>query len=603
MRVLRFISFLLFAVLIFPGLAEPVENQIETIDFWRRNYEEMRPENDVRAKRAHEIFTRLVNTAGGRPGVVPRLFISKSEPRNISLPIAIPDGSVIISGRTLDICSRDTKAADDRLAFVLGHELAHLLKDDFWHVKFFNAIKAAEAEKRSDAKTLAELREIAGSTDQVLAKELQADEFGIVYASMAGFNTRAVVDDDKVNFFIEWLQAVDPTYSDNAPRDPDHPTPEQRAETIKARLRQVLKNVEIFELGVAFYRTGQFERAISAFQRFLTYFPSREVYHNLAASHHQLAVKYYGGKAGGEVPLFRMSVAIDPRTRAAEIAPRGAEDAEYLFGKHLKEAIELYQRAIQQDPGYVRSYNNLACALILRGEEGDAYRAIAMLKDSLKIEPGGKDALNSLGVAFFYAENPEKAKSCFLDARKIDPAYDLPLFNLGRLALEQGNEGECKKFWSEYIEMDKKSPWAAVAKKFLGIESPEAPSSRAGVREREKVLGLETGAYDEEVPKDWGSPRTEIAPLERYPYKLNSFANNVMTVSQNKEIKLILAFRDFSGKTGRDVGMGCSKEDVVARYGEPDKDLESQAGFTLVYESSGIAFNFQERKVVSWILF
>ena len=167
-----------------------------------------------------------------------------------------------------------------------------------------------------------------------------------------------------------------------------------------------------------------------------------------------------------------MSIEIDPRTRASGISLRGGEDPAYLFADHLRKAIELYQRAISQDPNYVYAYNNLACALILRGEEGDAYKAIALLKDSLKIEPARSDTLNSLGVAFYYAENPARAKDCLLEALKVDPAYDLSLFNLGRLALQLGNESECRKYWSEYLKIDKKSPWAAVARKFLGIESP-----------------------------------------------------------------------------------------------------------------------------------
>ena len=170
----------------------------------------MRPENDPQAKRAYEIFDRLIRAAGSRPGIVPRLFIAKTEPRNISLPISIPDGSIIISKKTLEICAKDPGLSDDRLAFVLGHELAHLLKDDFWHMKFFSAIKSAEKEKPSDAKLLSEIKEIVGTTDQVLAKELQADEFGIIYASMAGFNTSAIVTDDNVNFFAEWLKGRRP---------------------------------------------------------------------------------------------------------------------------------------------------------------------------------------------------------------------------------------------------------------------------------------------------------------------------------------------------------------------------------------------------------
>lgn len=599
MRVFRLILFLVLAVLIFPSSSRSFENQMETIDFWQRQYEELKPENDLRAKRAHEIFNRLVKTAGTRPGVVPRLFIAKTEPKNISLPISIPDGSVIISGKAIDICFRDAKAGDDRLAFVLGHELAHLLKDDFWHMKFFNAIKIAETEKWPDTKTLSELRKIAGSTDQVLAKELQADEFGIIYAAMAGYNAPAIVDDEKVNFFAEWLKAVDPSYSEAAPKDPDHPTPEQRAETVKARLRQVLKNVEIFELGLAFYQTGQFAKAIPAFQTFLTYFPSREVYHDLAASHHQLAIKYYRRKGKAASPLFKMSVVVDPRTRAGGIVLRGSDP----FAEHLQAAIDLYKQAISQDPAYVYSYNNLACALILRGEEGDAYEAVAKLIDSLKIEPARKDCLNSLGVAFYYTKNPAKAKEYFLEALKLDPAYDLPLFNLGRLALELGDESECRKYWSEYLELDTKSSWAVVAKEFLGMESPEPPSAQAAGQEKENARELKIGAYDEEVPKDWGEPRTQIVPVERYPYKISAFPNNLTTVSQNKEIQMIVASNGFTGKTGKDVGIGCSKADVVSRYGGPTRTLDTSLGFTLVYDLPGIAFNFQGGKLASWVLF
>lgn len=97
-----------------------------------------------------------------------------------------------MSKETLDLCYRDEKWGDDRLAFVLAHEIAHQLKDDFWHLKFF--------------------QEVRGSEPLRLAQELQADEYGIVYASMAGFNTDAIVtEDDQVNFFADWIQEVEAT--------------------------------------------------------------------------------------------------------------------------------------------------------------------------------------------------------------------------------------------------------------------------------------------------------------------------------------------------------------------------------------------------------
>lgn len=604
MQILQILLFLIMVIVSFSPLSMAMERPMESIDFWQRNYDELRPDDDARARAAHEVFKRLVNTAGSRPGVIPRLFIVKSEPKNMSLPIVIPDGSVIASRKTLDICFKNAKWGEDRLAFVLGHELAHLLKDDFWHMKFFNAIKTAEAKKTSDPGLLEEIRQIVGATDQVLAKELQADEFGIVYASMAGFNTRAiVVEDESYNFFLDWLKSYDPAYSENAPKDPSHPTPEQRAETVRTRLVQVLKNVDVYDLGLSFYQTGQYERAIPAFQRFLTYFPSREVYHNLAASHHQLALKYYSSQEGAADPLFRMSLAIDPQTRASSIVVRGAEAPKHLYELHLKEAIGLYQKAIAQDPTYIFSYNNLACALILRGEEGDAYKAIGLLRDSLKIEPAGKDTLNSLGVAFYYAENPGKARECLLEACRLDPAYELPLFNLGRLALALGREDECRRYWLKYLELDGHSRWADPVRKFLGLQTVSSSSSDSAPQVKEKVLGLGIGTYDDEIPKEWGAPGTEIISLGRPRYRIDAFSNHVVTISESEEIQMIRVLSAFEGETGKGIKIGESKENVISRYGAPARTLETRGGFCLVYESSRIVFIFSDHRLISWIIY
>ena len=75
------------------------------------------------------------------------------------------------------------------------------------------------------------------------------------------------------------------------------------------------------------------------------------------------------------------------------------------------------------------------------------------------------------------------------------------------------------------------------------------------------------------------------------------------TVSQNEEIQMIVASNGFSGKTGKDVGIGCSKADVVSRYGGPTRTLDTSLGYTLVYDVPGIAFNFQEGKLALVVLF
>ncbi|PON12312.1 hypothetical protein C2W62_40255, partial [Candidatus Entotheonella serta] len=239
-------------------------NPKERIDYWRNNYAELTAAEDPRVERAHDIFERVLHAAGRTLGVTPRLFILKRNPLNIALPIAIPDGWVIISKGTLDICYRDPVYGDDRLAFVLAHELAHQIKGDFWHMRFFQALEASRAQGgQSQGKTLnaRALKTLKGidhelrKTDSIWAKELQADEHGIVYAVMAGFRTDAIViGDGQVNFFQEWVETLNPEQVGAAYQGiQSHPAPEQRVMAVTARLNQVVEKTDAFEIGLHFY--------------------------------------------------------------------------------------------------------------------------------------------------------------------------------------------------------------------------------------------------------------------------------------------------------------------------------------------------------------
>jgi tetratricopeptide (TPR) repeat protein len=594
--------------LLFSFVVGASENPKERIDFWQKNYQELKPDQDPRAQKAHEIFERLLSAAGRRPGVVPRLFIVKSDSPYIPLAFALPDGGIVVSKKVLDICFKDSERGPDRLAFILAHEIAHQLKDDFWHLKFFQAVDLSKEKGSQQEGILKEVREIASQTDKVLAKELQADEHGIIYASMAGFNTNAIVtEDDKVNFFEYFYASLAPENVKGVQKDSTHPSPKQRAETVKARLKQVLEKVELFNLGLAFYQTGDYQRAVQFFNEFLRFFPSREVYHNLATSHHQLALKYYRQWRGEEKAIpFKLSITIDPETRASKITLRGgAKSAEELFKEHLEKAIEYYKTAISQDPSYILSYSNYSCALIMKGERGDIYKAIGLLEDAMKIKPNPweKEIFNNLGVAFYCAKNLGEAKEYLFKARQIDQKYDAPLFNLGRIALETGKEAEGKEWWSAYLKLDDVSPWAQAVRKALSLDAGrEAPLS-AGKKIDEKVLGVKIGSYDDEIPKEWGKPQSKEIVLGERPYRFNTYNNRVVTLSQRDEVKLIITSDGFKGRTEKGITVGSAQKDVFSAYGGPNKVLDMTQGQSWVYDSQGIVFHLRDGKVVSWILF
>ena len=321
---------------------------VNRAEYWRKTYGEL-PKDDPCVKKAEAVFQRLLRAAGSRPGVTPQLVMLKGEPWNRPLPIALSDGSIILSPKALERCYRiskridaskwgkdskcgdDSKWGDNRLAFVLAHEIAHLLKDDFWHLRFFQAIEGAKSHvSQAKRAELEKLRRQAGSVaDKVFERELQADESGIIYAAMAGFQTHAIVtEDDQVNFFADWILDLHPLDILNITPGRGHPSPSQRAENVKASPVSSTRSSGPISDGVGGFTKWVNTNWLSThLADSCPQFPSREVYHNLAASHHRLALQYAALQKGLlSEPLFHLSVAIDAGTRARHIVLRDKTD-------------------------------------------------------------------------------------------------------------------------------------------------------------------------------------------------------------------------------------------------------------------------------------
>jgi tetratricopeptide (TPR) repeat protein len=581
------------------GMANPQER----IDYWRQHYPELQASEDARVTRAQRIFQRLLLAAGKRPGVVPRLLLIAEEPLNVVLPIALPDGGIIVSKRTLDMCYQDPVYGDDRLAFVLAHELAHQIKEDFWHMRFFHALTASTVHNAQDH-VIQEGRALASATDYILAKELQADEQGIVYASLAGFHTQAIVSaDERSNFFAEWVQRLEPSRPGGLPRSTSHPTPEQRATVVKSRLRQILDQVQLFQAGLWFYQVGQYPRAIRAFETFLPFFPSREVYHNLAASHHQLALQYYSVWQPAAPPLpLQLSVVADATTQARQIALRGRSPSPAeLFHEHLDKAIEFYHMAISLDPSYAPALNNLGCALLFKG---DLYKAVTMLQDALKLAPDSLPTLNNIGVAFFALKEVSQAKMHLARAHQLSPTYAAPLFNLGRIAQMDKQTSEARRYWLAYLQQDSASSWAGMIRQHLEMAVPAAPLVPLALPATEQVLGVAIAAFADDIPRHWGKPRTSVdMVLEAEPLTVAHYTNGIMVLTQEKEVLLLGALQDYAGTSSQGIAIGSSADQVLGQYGNPARTVVLTQGESWIYDPPGIAFQLRDGKVVSWLLF
>ena len=588
---------------------EGAENLENRLDYWRSNFAELTAEADPRAAKAHEIFRRLLRVAGKRPGVIPRLFVADGGAPYVSLAFALPDGGVVISRELLDICYEDAGLADDRLAFVLAHEIAHQLKDDFWHFRFFQALSIPpEDEKRQGERS--EVRAIAAQTDKVLAKELQADEQGIVYASMAGFDPDAILGaDQRVDFFEHLYRSLDPTNLEGVDSDPTHPSARQRAETVRVRLRQIVEQVDLFRVGLLFYQAGDFETAALFFESFATFFPSREVYHDLAACHHQMAIRHFKrwkarevSRSGEPAIPFRLSFAVDPETRATGIGLRyrGKSPDQVRFEEAIRKAVGHYETAISLDPDYLPAKHNLASALILMGEP---YSAVGILRRLLEEGPARSETLNNLGVAYFYTEAPAKARQALEEAARIDPSWEAPLYNLARLAEKSGDADRARALWASYLELDGTSRWAREVRRSLGLEAADEPGM-APDPASEQILGVEGRGWADEMPEAWGEPiGAREFPLRQAPFRLVRYANGATVVSQDDEIRIVVTPPGYEGKSAGGIGLGGTARELATGYGAPAQVQDLSQWESWIYVERGIAFQLRDGKVVSWLLF
>ena len=584
--------------------AQPDKNRIA---YWRSKYQQLKPQDDPRVVRAQSIFQRIVQVAGARPSVVPRLFMTKNDPWGITLPIALPDGWIVLSQKVLDICYQDPEQGDDRLAFVLAHEVAHQLNDDFWHMRFFQALEAASTNQTVSQAFLNDVRRSAGMTEHILSRELQADERGIIYTAMAGFNTHAIVtSDNTVNFFADWIQALNPHRIRGIGQGPMRPTPQERATSLKTRLHRIVDQTAVFHVGLWWYYAGDYPKAIQAFEHFRGLFPGREVIHNLAVSHHQLALQILQATQK-DTPIipFQLSMAIDPETHASKIyldeksyASRGSSELAHamaLFREHLDNAITLYREALSLAPGYTPSARNLGSALIVRGvhatdasRQADLAESVMTLSRALSRRPDDAALLNNLGVAFFYEGRRDRAetalKQSLQHAQTAGPMRAASVYNLGHIARIKNDQTEARQYQRQYAQF---------------TASPASQPVTAG-QSLESMQELVVG----KLLSSQRQVRTKSEfQLEGITYVLASDPSGLKTLTQDGEVLMIMAGKGYSGKSAHGITLDSRTRDVEAAYGRPSRRLTTTQGQNLSYGMRGIAFQLHNDRVVSWLLF
>ncbi len=394
--------------------------------------------------RVYGVFERMRSVADKDARRWPELVVVQGLPG--ARVLALPDGNLVLSRKAVDLMYRDVspEQGDTRMAFVLGHELAHLSEDDFWDQEMALALAGS-----GEGERLTRQLGLAARHHQVRAKETRADDLGFLYAALAGYPVQTLLDEGRGRDFLSYW--VGETGSGD---DPEHAPPAARAKVLALRLEQRLEQVGLFDFGVRLAHFGRCGDALLFFQAFKDHFPSRELFNNIGYCRLQQAFETMAPDLARSYWLPRV---LDGDSRLAA-APGGLDDPNKLRGRDhdpltarfLRQAVTAFETAIDKDPFYLPGHINLAAARFLQGE---VFKARAAVEDARRLRPDDAE-LRMLRALILYEENLELDLWPTVQAelsKLLEETGGSPMvrYNLAQLLEQRGRTGQSEPHWRQ----------------------------------------------------------------------------------------------------------------------------------------------------------
>ncbi len=131
-----------------------------------------------------------------------------------------------------------------------------------------------------------------------------------------------------------------------------------------------------------------------------------------------------------------------------------------------RQAIEAYEHAVRESPGWVEAHLNLGTLLY---EQGDTARAAECFRGAASLAPGNPLAHFNLGCVLDELKQFEAARRHLREAVRLRPAYADAHYNLARVCDQLGGYAEARTHWRLYLELDPDSRWAEYARQRLEV--------------------------------------------------------------------------------------------------------------------------------------
>ena len=369
---------------------------------------------------------------------------------------SLPGGHIYINIGLIQHIRDAHQDADDLLAFIIGHEIAHIERD---HV--IARLRHVEAlGTRLDV--LLRVRTVLAEFQR--SDEIEADCLGTQYAYLAGYDPFS-----GSRFLEEMLKRGD--YLDSK----DSAVIAERLQRIHGCLGELKGTCGYFEQGLDLLSKDDYKGAQRAFENFLIVFPGDSAArNNMAVALHRRAL------CCKKPALWWKTSDIEPiRLRAMQRRQRAKTTActEARCEQMVAEAERQFKILLASNPRDEAALNNLAN---LYHDLGKLDEAKALYEEALSLNPNYTDARNNCGVLLCEMRQYEAGIGHLEASVLADPTFIPAYYNLGKAYFKLGNDAEAIVAWDEYLKRDKGSNgWVLRAKRFSSEAQARLAKSRS----------------------------------------------------------------------------------------------------------------------------
>ena len=278
------------------------------------------------------LFENIIESIGNKSLIEPELIFSNEE----SNPAYMSGESITIENKLINLFCQDENF-EDKISFVIAHELAHYYLQHGWMVN--TGLSYANTVGKS-------LKYKSFSAEEIKEVESQADIYAGFYGMISGYKT--------LDYAKETITKIYDAYS--LPKElKKYPTFEERLKIIEDKIDQANNLNTIFTIATVLLKLNKYDTSKEFFDAILSEkFNSREIYNNLGLSFLMYGISI----SSPEISNLQFPVFIDFESRAKVKKSRSASLSDDPI-RMFKNAKKYFERAIFFDQKYLPAKQNL----------------------------------------------------------------------------------------------------------------------------------------------------------------------------------------------------------------------------------------------------